>query len=451
MFRFGKRALPFALLGLVAVWAGFTFAPSASVVAADPKAVDLTALREAVDAAAKRGENVDDIRKALVAFEKALPSIKPGTVPPELQALRDAVDAAARKGENVDDVAKQLLAVEMAVAGKSLAKPKPIPPQPPVRPMPPNPFDVPFPIVPFPNPNPGAGIDVELLKKSLDLRKRAQELLLKDPNDPEAKKEAEKLIAEATDLLMKAGGGVAFPPLMPDFPGRIPERARLGIRMEKVTPVVAEQLGLEKNQGIVVSSVLEGSAAEKAGLKTHDIILEFAGKQVSDNTDDFARMVNEVKTGVKVDIVVLRKGKKVEIKGIELPDMAKVRPQPFPFPMLPNPALPPNILPLPGVQPIKPLPVPPAIDLPVFPNPLPNPPGGFDTVNVNQGNGQFTITATQGEVKFRLTGTTENGKVALTKAVITEGEKTIEAETLEKVPADYRPAIEKLLKGVRKG
>jgi S1-C subfamily serine protease len=138
-------------------------------------------------------------------------------------------------------------------------------------------------------------------------------------------------------MLKAAGIGGDVMPLFPGLP-RVPDRARLGIRMERVPAVAAEQLGLAPNTGVVVSMVTPNSPAEKAGLKVHDIILEFAGKPVSDNLDDFIRRVGEVKAGEKIDIVVMRKGKKVEVKGVELPEVkpAGVRPA---VPNLPlNPA-----------------------------------------------------------------------------------------------------------------
>lgn len=354
------------VLATVAAWVGgahfvsLEAAPPADAKpvgdAKDAKGVDLTALRDAVDAAGKRGENVDEVRKALDAFEKAAPKPDAGGVPPELQALRDAVDDAARKGENVEAVAKELVAVETLVAGKSLAKPKPPEPRPDPEPRPGG-----LPLFPLPlNPNlvPG-GIDIELFNKAMGLRRKANELLMKNPRDPDALKERQKLLAEATELMMKAardGGGIGgiggLPaPLFPDF-GRVPDRARLGIRMDRVPPVAAEQLGLEPNTGIAVALVLADSPAEKAGLKIHDIILEFAGKPVTDNTEEFARRVSEIKAGAKVDLVVLRKGKKVEVKGVELPEANPLRvpPQrvPFPVPLLPG-ALPDPLVPLPLV------------------------------------------------------------------------------------------------------
>ena len=408
MFRVGKWAAVVAFVGAVS-WAGVSLTaqdPKPKAGSSDAKPVDLAGLKEAVATASKRGENVDEIRTALAAFEKALPTAKAGAVPPELQALRDAVDAAARKGENVEAITKELLAVEMAVAGKSLAKPKPQPKPADPDPNPglprPNPGPIPFPNVPFPiMPNPGiggaGGIDIEMFNKAMELRRKALEAMVQNPRDPKAREQMQKLIAEANELMLKAaggagavpllpgiggaGGGVA--PIMPAFPefGRIPDRARLGVRIERLPAVAVEQLGLEPNTGIAVSLVTPNSAAEKAGLKVHDIILEFAGKPVTGNTEEFIRRVNEVKTGEKVDLVVLRKGKKVDVKGVEMPEAAKqpARPgfQPLPLPALPLPGLLPE---LPNDQPVDPVappvpqPIPPMLPLPQpVPVPLPAP------------------------------------------------------------------------------
>lgn len=349
MFRTGKW-----VAAVVAVGVGFALAaqeprPSNS----DSKPVDLTALRDALDTAARRGGNVDEVRKALAAFEKAQPTFKPGGVPAELQALRDAVDAAARKGESVAEVEKELAAVETAVTGRPLAKPKQEPPPDPrpddrPRPFNPNPRVVPFPLLPAPNFGGAGGIDVAAFQKATDLYMKALDAMANNPNDADAL----KMLAESSDLMMKAlggnggglgalggaadlqallGGGAMFADL-----GRVPERARLGVRMEKLNAVTAEQLGLEANVGIAVAGVVPGSAAEKAGLKANDIILAFGGKPVSDNPEDFIRQVNGAKGDEKIDLVVMRKGKKVDVKGVVLP-AARPRGDRDLFPALPVP------------------------------------------------------------------------------------------------------------------
>src|SRR5262249_6452430 len=60
------------------------------------------------------------------------------------------------------------------------------------------------------------------------------------------------------------------------------------------------------------------SAAAKAGLKPHDVLLEFNGKPVPNETGKLREIVEEVKAGTSVDAGVLRKGKKETIKGITL-------------------------------------------------------------------------------------------------------------------------------------
>src|SRR2546427_795221 len=55
---------------------------------------------------------------------------------------------------------------------------------------------------------------------------------------------------------------------------------RLGAMMELPNPTLIEQLDLPKEQGMVLCDVLADSAAAKAGLKPHDILLELNGQPV---------------------------------------------------------------------------------------------------------------------------------------------------------------------------
>src|SRR5713226_7256833 len=62
------------------------------------------------------------------------------------------------------------------------------------------------------------------------------------------------------------------------------------------------------------------SAAAKAGIKEHDILLEFNGKPVANEASRLIHTMQDMKAGTTVDAVVLRKGKKETIKGIILPE-----------------------------------------------------------------------------------------------------------------------------------
>lgn len=59
-------------------------------------------------------------------------------------------------------------------------------------------------------------------------------------------------------------------------------RGEVGIQLQAVTPTLASGLGLTRNRGVLVSDVLPGSPAERAGIKVQDIILSIDGESVGD-------------------------------------------------------------------------------------------------------------------------------------------------------------------------
>src|SRR5262245_8692738 len=129
MTGIGKLLAAIAVFGFAASF----LALGVRLSTADEPKADLSDLRDAVKAASKRGENVDEVAKALDALEKALaagwkPESGRKEPPAELTALRNAVEAAARKGENVDEIRKQLDAVEKKLLGRTLEAPKPVAP-----------------------------------------------------------------------------------------------------------------------------------------------------------------------------------------------------------------------------------------------------------------------------------------------------------------------------------
>ena len=64
--------------------------------------------------------------------------------------------------------------------------------------------------------------------------------------------------------------------------------------------------------GVKISGTRGGSPAEKAGLKSGDIIVEFAGQKIA-NIYDYTYAMDAVKIGQPVKVVVLRDGKRVEL------------------------------------------------------------------------------------------------------------------------------------------
>jgi membrane-associated protease RseP (regulator of RpoE activity) len=92
--------------------------------------------------------------------------------------------------------------------------------------------------------------------------------------------------------------------------------AFIGINMEDLTEKTIEKLGYPKKTGVLVTNIVDDSAAEKFGLMKEDIIYSFGGKKIL-SSEQLAELVSEKKPGDKVDIVYYREGKKKEIE-IEL-------------------------------------------------------------------------------------------------------------------------------------
>jgi serine protease Do len=68
----------------------------------------------------------------------------------------------------------------------------------------------------------------------------------------------------------------------------------------------------ERYKSAAIPDVTPGSAADKAGIKPNDIIIEFDGKPI-EKADQFRKLVAMKKPGSEVEIIVLRDGKKKTI------------------------------------------------------------------------------------------------------------------------------------------
>ncbi len=90
------------------------------------------------------------------------------------------------------------------------------------------------------------------------------------------------------------------------------ERGWLGVRIQAVSPDIAEGLGLDKPRGALVSEVTKGSPAAKAGLRQGDVILSYDGKAVGD-LRTLTRAVADTPAESDATLEVLRQGKNTTI------------------------------------------------------------------------------------------------------------------------------------------
>jgi serine protease Do len=82
-------------------------------------------------------------------------------------------------------------------------------------------------------------------------------------------------------------------------------RGWLGVMIQKVTPDIAESLGLTEAKGALVADVVKDGPAEAAGLKQGDVIVEYDGKPVTDSAE-LPLLVARTPVGKSVKVKVLR-------------------------------------------------------------------------------------------------------------------------------------------------
>ncbi len=89
-------------------------------------------------------------------------------------------------------------------------------------------------------------------------------------------------------------------------------RGWLGISIQPVTDEIAQSFGLKKAVGALVSDVMAGSPAEKAGLKQGDVITRFAGKEIRDPRQ-LQMIVADTPVGQKAEVDIFRDGKPLKL------------------------------------------------------------------------------------------------------------------------------------------
>ncbi len=82
----------------------------------------------------------------------------------------------------------------------------------------------------------------------------------------------------------------------------------LGVNLAEIDANRAKELKLKEDYGVEISRVEENSPAEKAGIKSGDVVLEYNGQRV-EGMEQFGRMVRETPPGREVKLMVSRDGK----------------------------------------------------------------------------------------------------------------------------------------------
>ena len=93
------------------------------------------------------------------------------------------------------------------------------------------------------------------------------------------------------------------------------KRGILGVNIYDVTPDLARRFALADSSGALVAGVAQGSSAERAGVKTGDIITSINGSPVH-GAVELRNAIGMLRVGDKVEIGLLRDGKTLKVSAL---------------------------------------------------------------------------------------------------------------------------------------
>jgi serine protease Do len=83
------------------------------------------------------------------------------------------------------------------------------------------------------------------------------------------------------------------------------QASRLGFEVRPVTPDLARELNRRSTEGVLVTRVEDGSAAEEAGIRRGDVIVEVNRRPVK-TLADFERATRDIKKGERLTVLLER-------------------------------------------------------------------------------------------------------------------------------------------------
>ncbi|HET7587913.1 MAG TPA: DegQ family serine endoprotease [Gammaproteobacteria bacterium] len=92
------------------------------------------------------------------------------------------------------------------------------------------------------------------------------------------------------------------------------KRGRLGVMIQSLTPELANALGVKAGHGAVVTKVVDGSAADKAGIKQGDVIVAVDDREI-DSSDELRNIIGLTRPGTKVQIKLVRDGETMQVNA----------------------------------------------------------------------------------------------------------------------------------------
>jgi len=93
------------------------------------------------------------------------------------------------------------------------------------------------------------------------------------------------------------------------------KRGLLGVNIYSLTPDMAKSLNITNTQGVLVSQVTDGSAADKAGIKPGDVITSINNQTIKSNSE-LRNAIGLSRVGDKLDVAIIRDRKPMHITAV---------------------------------------------------------------------------------------------------------------------------------------
>ena len=91
--------------------------------------------------------------------------------------------------------------------------------------------------------------------------------------------------------------------------GQRPQRGYLGVGLQPLDENIASALGLPKDRGELVRSVVEGQAASRAGIRQGDVIVRVNGRDVTPD-ETVSYLIANTSVGARIPVELIRQGRR---------------------------------------------------------------------------------------------------------------------------------------------
>ncbi len=102
-------------------------------------------------------------------------------------------------------------------------------------------------------------------------------------------------------------------------------RGQLGVHAQDITPEIADALGIDLDQGAIITQVVRGSPAANAGIKAGDLVIAADGEPVRSATH-LRNKIGLLRVGETIELTVLRDGDRHTLSAkLEEPEQLQMR------------------------------------------------------------------------------------------------------------------------------